>query len=84
MFVTPRAKPCTRDVRYDVALRKGAACGDDTTGLEPSFFTFVVSTFATILSTRVLRIVAKVLTTKVKNEGSVTYVRNSKGETLYT
>jgi hypothetical protein len=28
-----------------------------------------VSTFATILSTRVLRIVAKVLTTKVKNEG---------------
>ena len=32
-------------------------------GLKPSFFTFVVSTFATILSTRVLRIVAKVLTT---------------------
>ena len=48
--------------------------GNEWTGppiTEPSFFTFVVSTFATILSTRVLRIVAKVLTTKVKNEGSV-------------
>ena len=32
-------------------------------GLEPLFFTFVLSTFATILITRVLRIVAKVLTT---------------------
>ncbi len=84
MFVTPRAKPCTREVRYDVALRKGAACEDDTTRLEPLFFTFVVSNFAASLSTRVLRIVAKELLTKVKNEGSVTYVRNSKGETLYT
>jgi hypothetical protein len=63
MLGTPKAKPCTRDVRYDLALRKGAACEDDMTGLEPLFFTFVVSTFATILSTRVLRIVAKVLTT---------------------
>jgi hypothetical protein len=36
----------------------------------------VVSTFSTSPSTRVLGLVAKVLTTKVKNEGSVTYVRN--------
>ncbi len=50
--------------------------------LEPSIFTFVVSTFATNLSTCLLRIVAKVLTTKVKKEGSVTFIRNSKGDTL--
>jgi hypothetical protein len=34
-----------------------------------SFFTFVVSAAATSTSTRVLRLVAKVLTTKVKNKG---------------
>ena len=51
---------------------------------DKAYWVFVVSTFAIILSTRVLRIVAKVLTTKVKNEGSVTYVWNSKGEILYT
>jgi hypothetical protein len=71
----------TRDVRErDVATRKGAKrCGGYTASeaeLEPSFFTFVVSTFATSPSTRVLGLVAKVLTTKVTNEGSVTYVQN--------
>jgi hypothetical protein len=40
------------------------------TGLEPLFFTFVVSTFATILCTRVLRIVAKVLTTVTRGSGA--------------
>ncbi len=38
--------------------------------------TNVVSAAATIPSTRVLGIVAAALTTKVKKEGSVTYVRN--------
>ncbi len=38
--------------------------------------------FATILSTCVLRIVAKGQWTKVKNKGSATKVRNSKDDTL--
>ncbi len=67
----------TRDIREsDVALRKGAKRHGvlSEAELKPSFFTFVISTFATSPSTRVLGLVAKVLTTKVKNEGSVTYV----------
>jgi hypothetical protein len=43
-------------------------------GLEPLFFTFVVSAAATSPSTHVHGLVAAVLTTKVKNKGSVTYV----------
>ena len=68
MFETQGRYLVTRDVREsDVALRKGAKRrGGYTTSeaeLEPSFFTFVVSTFATSPSTRVLGLVAKVLTT---------------------
>ncbi len=68
MFETQGRYLKTRDVREsDVALRKGAKRrGGYTTSeaeLEPSFFTFVVSTVATSPSTRVLGLVATVLTT---------------------
>jgi hypothetical protein len=50
--------------------------------LEPSFFTFVVvSTYVTSPSTRVLGLVAKVLMTKLKNEGLKTCVQNPRAIT---
>ncbi len=72
MFKTQGQYLVTHDVREsDVALRKGAKqCGEynDRSGAQPLFFTFVVSAAATSPSTRVLGLVAKVLTTKVKNK----------------
>ncbi len=70
MFKTQGQYLVTRDVREsDVALRKGAKQRgvSSKSELEPSFFTFIVSTSATSPSTRVFGLVAKVLTTKVKN-----------------
>ncbi len=62
---------------------EGSGCVKMTQlGLEPSFFTFVVSTITTRSSTRVLelvaivlmKLVAIVLMTKVKNKGLQTCV----------
>jgi hypothetical protein len=47
-------------------------------GLEPLFFTFILSAAATSPSTCVLGLVAAALTTKVKNEGL------SPGRVIYT
>jgi hypothetical protein len=70
VFETQGLYLVTRDVREsDVALWKGAKRhGGYTTSeaeLEPSFFTFTVSTVATSPSTRVLGLVAKALTTRL-------------------
>ncbi len=48
---------------------QGIALGFQTQVSRPSFFTFVVSTFATSSCTRVLGLVAAALTTKMKNKG---------------
>jgi hypothetical protein len=79
MFETQGQYIVTRDVREsDVALRKGAKQHgvSSKAELKPSIFTFVISTFATSPSTRVLGLVAKVLTLLLlvlaaKNEGGV-------------
>jgi hypothetical protein len=76
MFETQGRYLVTRDVREsDVALRKGAKRRgvSSEAELEPLLF---ISTFGTSPSTCVLGLVAAALTTKVKNEGSVTYVQN--------